>query len=89
MTLAVENSVSVPEQSPLIRQLTAWVQARPRTYAEAMDAWRTSCPRLSIWEDALSAGLIEVTPVPGAGLQGAAVRVTAQGAAMLRGEAAQ
>ena len=89
MTPAVETPVPVPAQAPLVRQLTAWVEAKPRTYAEAMDAWRTSCPRLSIWEDALSAGLIEVTPVPGAGLQGAAVKVTARGAAMLRAEAAQ
>ncbi len=85
MTLAVEPSV--PAQGALILQLTAWVQARPRTYAEAMDAWRTSCPRLSIWEDALAAGLIEVAPVPGAGLRGAAVRVTLQGAALLSAEA--
>ena len=87
MTPAVETPT--PAQTPLVRQLTAWVEARPRTYAEAVDAWRTSCPRLSIWEDALSAGLIEVTSVAGAGLQGAAVRVTPQGAALLRAEAAQ
>ena len=44
----------------LRRQLLEWIAARPRTYAETIDAWRTSCPRLSIWEDALSAGLIAI-----------------------------
>ena len=37
-------------------QFLSWVAASPRTYAEAMDAWRTSCPRLSVWEDALETG---------------------------------
>ena len=42
------------------KDLLSWVDARPRTYAETMDAWRTHCPRLSIWEDALAAGLVAV-----------------------------
>jgi hypothetical protein len=37
-----------------------WIARRPRTYADAMEAWRTSCPRLTVWEDALAAGLIRV-----------------------------
>jgi hypothetical protein len=32
-------------------QFLEWLSDRPRTYGETMDAWRTSCPRLSIWED--------------------------------------
>jgi len=44
----------------LTRDLLVWIDASPRTYAETMDAWRTSCPRLSIWEDALIAGLVRV-----------------------------
>lgn len=44
----------------LIRQLLVWLDERPRTYAETMDAWRSSCPRLSTWEDALSEGLVRV-----------------------------
>jgi len=46
--------------SLLMVQFLDWVASRPRTYAEAMDAWRTSCPRLSVWEDALVAGLVQV-----------------------------
>ena len=39
-------------------QLLDWISARPRTYVDVIDAWRTSCPRLSIWEDAVAAGLV-------------------------------
>jgi hypothetical protein len=35
-----------------------WVAARRRSYADAMEAWRTSCPRFSVWEDASIAGYI-------------------------------
>lgn len=43
----------------LTLQLLEWVAARPRTYEESIDAWRTSCPRLSVWEDAVIGGLVE------------------------------
>lgn len=43
---------------PLVLDLLAWVGEQPRRYADVMDAWRTSCPRLTIWEDALDAGLV-------------------------------
>ncbi|MBX6744404.1 MAG: hypothetical protein IRY87_20400 [Acetobacteraceae bacterium] len=42
----------------LMRQFLAWVAERPRSYAEAMEAWRSNCPRLSVWEDALDGGLV-------------------------------
>jgi hypothetical protein len=42
-------------------QLLEWIAARPRPYADVLDAWRTSCPRLSIWEDACIDGLIDCT----------------------------
>ena len=41
-------------------QFLTWVSEAPRTYGDAMDAWRTSCPRLSIWDDAVRDGLIRV-----------------------------
>jgi hypothetical protein len=40
--------------------LLSWIAGRPRTYPETMEAWRTHCPRLSVWEDAVGAGLIRV-----------------------------
>jgi hypothetical protein len=46
--------------SPAVREFLSWIAAQPRTYAEAMEAWRTSCPRLSAWEDALGDGFIQV-----------------------------
>lgn len=38
---------------PLIRDLVAWLASAPRPYTEVMDVWRTSCPRLTVWEGAL------------------------------------
>jgi len=42
----------------LILDLVEWVGRRARTYEETMDAWRTSCPRLTVWEDAVDRGLV-------------------------------
>ena len=58
-------------------QLLEWIGDRTRGYRETMEAWRTSCPRLTVWEDALSAGLIE--RVPGPTLAEAQVKVTPLG----------
>jgi hypothetical protein len=69
--------------SAALIQLLAWIMDRPRTYAEAMEAWRTSCPRLSTWEDATLGGFVEVASTPGAGASGAIVQVTASGRALL------
>ena len=43
----------------LILDLAEWVGKSPRTYADVMEAWRTSCPRLTVWEDAVERGLVE------------------------------
>ena len=65
----------------LMLQFLEWVGGRPRTYGEAMDAWRTSCPRLSVWEDALAGDLIRIgTDAAGAG---APVSLTPRGQAVL------
>lgn len=42
----------------LVLDLIEWVAAKPRPYSEVMEAWRTSCPRLAIWEDALDQGFV-------------------------------
>ncbi len=60
----------------LVRDLLVWIGPRPRPYAEVMEAWRTSCPRLPVWEEANSRGFI--TRVHEAG-QEALVSVTASG----------
>jgi hypothetical protein len=43
---------------PLLMDLVAFVAKQPRPYDEVIDAWRTSCPRLTVWEDAIDRGLI-------------------------------
>lgn len=50
----------------LVVDLVEWVAREPRTYAETMDAWRTSCPRLTVWEDAVDRGLVRRVNRPGA-----------------------
>ena len=43
-----------------------------------MEAWRTHCPRLSVWDDAVIDGLVRVA--------GRNVLLTARGQALLEGE---
>lgn len=69
----------------LMREFLKWVAERPersRTYAETMEAWRTSCPRLSVWEDAVSDGLVRVAG-NGGELQQATVTLTPRGKEVL------
>ena len=70
----------------LVLQLLEWVAARPRTYRETMEAWRTSCPKMPVWEDAIDNGLVQVVAtrdVSGAPL----VTLTARGRAALASRA--
>jgi hypothetical protein len=68
--------------STLTEQFLTWVAERPRTYAEAMEAWRSTCPRLSIWEDALGDELVRLEA--GAdGLSDCRVVLTPRGQALL------
>ena len=66
--------------TPLTMDFLTWLDAAPRSYAEVMDAWRTSCPRLTIWEDAVDAGLVVHLRAPG---EPAKVGVTDKGHKML------
>jgi hypothetical protein len=65
----------------LILDLLEWIGSSPRPYAEVLEAWRTSCPRLPVWEDANDRGFIARRYEPGAG---ALVAVSAAGAEHLR-----
>lgn len=67
---------------PATVELLTWISSRPRTYPEAIEAWRSNCPRLSIWEDALIAGLIQVVRGRGETKQ-ALVMLTVRGRAAL------
>jgi hypothetical protein len=63
----------------LILDLLEWLTGRDRTYEEVMDAWRTSCPRLPVWEDANDLGLVRVERDNGTSF----VRVSQLGRALL------
>lgn len=69
--------------SALTLEFLTWVSSRRRTYVEAMEAWRSTCPRHTVWEDALSDGLIQVER--GRPLHEAEVTLTPQGLALLNG----
>jgi hypothetical protein len=44
----------------LTLEFLRWIASRPRTYAEAMEAWASTCPRNPAWDDALIDGLIQI-----------------------------
>jgi hypothetical protein len=52
------NPVPIVEAPTL--QLLAWIAERSRTYPETIEVWKSSCPRLTVWEDALSDGLVRI-----------------------------
>jgi hypothetical protein len=70
----------------LTLQFLAWVAEEPRTYVQAMEAWRSTCPRLSIWEDAILDGLVGFDGGPTRNQS--RVMLTAKGRALLRASAA-
>ena len=41
-------------------QLLAWIAERSRSYPETVEVWKTSCPRLAVWEDALADDLVRI-----------------------------
>lgn len=63
----------------LTLDLLEWVASSERSYDEVMDAWRTSCPRFPIWEDANDRGLVVKQHVAGRII----VKVTPSGFALL------
>ena len=65
----------------LIVDLLEWIGPRPRPYSDVLEAWRTSCPRLPIWEEANTRGLLAHEHHEGVGTL---VSVTPAGLALLR-----
>ena len=53
----------------LVLDLVEWIAREPRLYSEVIEAWRTSCPRLTIWEDAVDRGYVTRQPVAGHGVR--------------------
>jgi hypothetical protein len=54
-----EIRAEVAPEPPIV-ELLSWVSSRTRTYDEAIEAWHSHCPRLTVWEDALTDGLIRI-----------------------------
>ncbi len=66
---------------PLVLDLVEWIAREPRLYSEVIETWRTSCPRLTIWEDAVDRGFVTRQTVAGEGVR---VAVTEAGEKFLR-----
>lgn len=66
---------------PLVRDLVEWVDKEPRRYGDVLEAWRTSCPRLAVWEEATDRGYVERIAVSG---QGICVAATDRGRLFVR-----
>lgn len=70
-----------PTIEALVRDLLAWLVKEPRLHAEVIESWRTSCPRLPVWEECTDqrfvvrkGPVVEVTPQGRAFLEGVACR---------------
>jgi hypothetical protein len=68
-------------QPALTLEFLLWVADKPRSYGDTMEAWRTNCPRMPIWENAVSEGLVRVEP--GGPMRERKVALTPQGRALL------
>jgi hypothetical protein len=64
--------------NPLTKELLVWIATRCRTYEQTMEAWRSNCPRHSVWEDASIDGLVEV-------VEGKVI-LTSQGRSLIEGK---
>jgi hypothetical protein len=66
---------------PLVLDFVEWIAREPRLYVDVVGTWKTSCPRLTIWEDAADRGYVARETVAGFGL---IVTVTEDGEKLLR-----
>jgi len=81
----MQNTIAIQKPSSLTLDLLEWVARTPRTYHETMEVWRSSCPRLAIWEDALADGLVAVENDNSSGVNQTLVVVSAPGRSELAG----
>jgi hypothetical protein len=70
----------------LMLEFLAWIANRRRTYGDVMNAWQSTCPRHTIWEDALIDGYVQVHR--SSAQSGPEVTLTATGRALLNGNGA-
>ena len=81
--MSIDWDAKTIENQTLVLDLVEWIARQPRSYADVMEAWRTSCPRFPVWEDAVDLGL--VTRVYREDL-GEMIQVTPTGLAFLRSQ---
>lgn len=74
--MPILEDILAQDLEPLILDLCEWIAKTPRPYVEVMEAWRTSCPRLTVWEDAIESGLVERTYTK---RNGAMIKITEPG----------
>jgi hypothetical protein len=65
----------------LVLDLVEWIGREPRLYSEVIETWRTSCPRLTIWEDAVDRGYVARQAAAAGGVR---VAITESGEQFLR-----
>lgn len=65
---------------PLVLDLLNWLEPKPKSYAEVMDGWRTSCPRLPVWETAVERDLVARERIAGKSV----ITLTDRGRSLLR-----
>jgi hypothetical protein len=85
-------TVTSPAQRPdgtstnaVMREFLVWVARCPRTEADVMEAWRSNCPRHTVWEDALAAQLVAVERDVGMRMGEARITLTPRGQAVIAG----
>ena len=74
------SSPDTSSLDPLILDFLEWIARKPRSYAEVMETWRTSCPRLTVWEDAMDRGFVMRQAIRG---QSPQIELTPAGRAFL------
>ena len=78
-----DNAAQLERQNAaLTTQLLEWIAASPRTYDDAMQTWRSSCPRHTIWEDALESGFVACDAAGNLSLTGPGKSLLASGASL-------
>jgi hypothetical protein len=81
LTASDTEALMTETTDALVLDLVEWIGREPRLYSEVIEMWRTSCPRLTIWEDAVDRGYVTRQPVAG---QGVLVAITSSGEKFLR-----
>jgi hypothetical protein len=76
-----EGAAMAEVADPLVLDFVEWIAREPRLYSEVVATWRTSCPRLTIWEDAADGGYVARETIAGFGM---IVVVTEDGEKLLR-----